>query len=371
MDSCAQLYTGWIYVSLVCLLTTSVKAYDEFKLDNAGFGVELMQIYQYDDFDDCRRVYPGFVYCTVQLRLLPDAASALWNSIQKYSASPRHFDRRTIEVGSCLQECSPSFDMTTGNVTAFLYTCLQAKIWSQYQLNSSIVLARCKSAADANATNESWMTVVAGSAFIAWTVGALLLVIWATISDIGNASRVVKKINVSSSVIVRSFSIRRNLSNLIMSDERAELNLGHLNGIRAITMMITLLSHSSIPLIRMPLKNVDQLEAQFDQSWFPLAMAGNTYTVQLFFVIGGLLLVVNVLQQTKESSTVGMPYFMDRVKNRLIRIFPTYMFVILFHSSWYPRLYDGPVGDRFKDHCVKNWWTNLLFVNNYIHPSEP
>ncbi|KFB43989.1 AGAP004694-PA-like protein [Anopheles sinensis] len=84
-------------------------------------------------------------------------------------------------------------------------------------------------------------------------------------------------------------------------------------------MMIILLSHASIPLIKMPLKNVHQLEGQFDRSWFPIAMAGNTYTVQLFFVIGGLLLAVNVLQQTKDSATVGVAYFINRVKNRLIR----------------------------------------------------
>uniref|UniRef100_A0A182PMS1 Acyltransferase 3 domain-containing protein n=1 Tax=Anopheles epiroticus TaxID=199890 RepID=A0A182PMS1_9DIPT len=77
------------------------------------------------------------------------------------------------------------------------------------------------------------------------------------------------------------------------------MNLRHLDGIRALTMMIILLTHSSIPLIRMPLKNVDDLESQFDQVWFPIAMAGNTYTVQIFFVIGGLLLAVNTLEQTK------------------------------------------------------------------------
>uniref|UniRef100_A0A182KES6 Acyltransferase 3 domain-containing protein n=1 Tax=Anopheles christyi TaxID=43041 RepID=A0A182KES6_9DIPT len=170
---------------------------------------------------------------------------------------------------------------------------------------------------------------------------------------------------------MQSFSFPRNLSKLIDRETKPGMNLRHLDGIRALTMMIILLTHSSIPLIRMPLKNVNELEAQFDQPWFPIAMAGNTYTVQIFFVIGGLLLAVNILEQTKNCKSVGLAYFLDRVKLRLIRILPLYAFVILFHASWYPRLQDGPIGDRFHDHCTTNWWTNLLFLNNYINPSEP
>uniref|UniRef100_A0A182NVK8 Acyltransferase 3 domain-containing protein n=1 Tax=Anopheles dirus TaxID=7168 RepID=A0A182NVK8_9DIPT len=171
--------------------------------------------------------------------------------------------------------------------------------------------------------------------------------------------------------MVQSFSLSRNLSQLIARETRPGLSLRHLDGIRALTMMIILLTHSSIPLIRMPLKNVDQLEAQFDEPWFPMAMAGNTYTVQIFFVIGGLLLAVNSLEQTKKMSQSGLLYFMNRVKIRLIRILPLYLFVILFHASWYPRLHEGPIGDRFKDHCTTNWWTNVVFLNNYINRSEP
>ncbi|XP_058122759.1 O-acyltransferase like protein-like [Anopheles ziemanni] len=340
--------------------------------DNVGFVVKTMQIYEYDDYDDCRRSHPDFVYCIVQLRLQPDPTSVIWNSIQNYSSSPRHFDRRSVEVGSCLQECHPPFERNSEHITTLLDVCLRTKVWSLYKLNSTIERASCSGAVKSNAEHEDgWKIAAAKVTFVCWAVGALFLVSWATLLDTGSSSRASEKLNTPPSVIVQSFSLRRNLPSLIRSEKRSKLNLQHVDGFRALTMMIILLSHASIPLIKMPLKNVHKLEGQFDRSWFPIAMAGNTYTVQLFFVIGGLLLAVNVLQQTKDSATVGVAYFIDRVKNRLIRILPTYLFVVLFHASWYPSLHDGPIGDRFKDHCTTNWWTNLLFINNYIHPSEP
>lgn len=25
---------------------------------------------------------------------------------------------------------------------------------------------------------------------------------------------------------------------------------------------------------------------------------------------------------------------------------------------------------RYEKHCTSNWWTNLLYINNYVNPSE-
>lgn len=54
---------------------------------------------------------------------------------------------------------------------------------------------------------------------------------------------------------------------------------------------------------------------------------------------------------------------------------PVYMFCILFHATWLVRLHDGPVwlhtvGPE-QAHCRNSWWTNMLYVNNYVTTSEP
>ncbi|XP_035918932.1 uncharacterized protein LOC118517159 [Anopheles stephensi] len=295
--------------------------------------IEQMQIYQYDNYEECRHTYSDFVYCSTKAHLTPSLDSALWDEIMNYSTHPRHFDRRTIEVGACVQRCRPSFDSAIHNVSAELQRCIERKMWSQYELNSTIEIMRCIYA-DETLTETSTGIGVAEIGFLCFALGAIVLAIFASWSDNPQQGCTADKKIANTGNLLQCFSLARNLPKLI---ER-ETNLRHLDGIRALTMLIILLTHSTIPLIRMPLKNANDLEAQFSQPWFPVAMAGNTYTVQIFFVIGGLLLAVNTLEQFKHRDNVGLAYFLDRVKIRLIRILPLYLFVILFHASWYPRL---------------------------------
>uniref|UniRef100_A0A182SB20 Uncharacterized protein n=1 Tax=Anopheles maculatus TaxID=74869 RepID=A0A182SB20_9DIPT len=189
-------------------------------------------------------------------------------------------------------------------------------MWSQYALNSSTELMSCIYADETVLENGAELGV-AQIGFLCIALGAIVLTIVATASDNSQQGCEADKKQAATNTtnLLQSFSLVRNIPKLI---ER-EKNLRHLDGIRALTMIIILLTHSSIPLIRMPLKNVSELEAQFSQPWFPIAMAGNTYTVQIFFVIGGLLLAVNTLEQFKNRDSVGLAYFLDRVKIRLIR----------------------------------------------------
>lgn len=51
------------------------------------------------------------------------------------------------------------------------------------------------------------------------------------------------------------------------------------------------------------------------------------------------------------------------------------MFLVLFHATWLVRLHDGPVWLHTvgPEHsfCRQNWWTNLLYANNFLVPAEP
>lgn len=105
----------------------------------------------------------------------------------------------------------------------------------------------------------------------------------------------------------------------MQKNRKAMSKLDHIDGIRTIVTMIILLSHSSIPLIKMPLKNVAEIEMQFDNPLFSVAMAVNTYMVQLFFVLGGFLLAVTNLDR-KHTNKIGTLHFLwKRIKHRLIR----------------------------------------------------
>ncbi|XP_050091612.1 regulator of hypoxia-inducible factor 1-like isoform X2 [Anopheles aquasalis] len=329
----------------------------------------LWDVYEYDEFDECRRLYrDDFMFCTANLYLYPKPSSIIWNKIQEYSQHPRHYDRRTKEVGQCFPiSLMPHNDMQYKNISNIMEAHLSEDAWQKYKLNSSVEVMECLSTIQSNI--DFWrINGVADVLFICCFIAIILMVLLATAQDKIKSFYILIP---AASSVVKAFSLAHNIPKLMQRNRKSMPKLDHLDGIRTIVTMIILLSHSSIPLIKMPLQNVAQIEMQFDNPLFSVAMAVNTYMVQLFFVLGGFLLAVTILDHKHTNKIGTLQFLWMRIKHRLIRILPPYLFVILFHASWYPKLIDGPIGYRFKDYCVKNWWTNILFLNNYIHPKEP
>lgn len=48
---------------------------------------------------------------------------------------------------------------------------------------------------------------------------------------------------------------------------------------------------------------------------------------------------------------------------------------MLFEATWVVRLADGPLWQKGfetgRSYCRKNWWVNLLYINNYYKVDEP
>lgn len=52
------------------------------------------------------------------------------------------------------------------------------------------------------------------------------------------------------------------------------------------------------------------------------------------------------------------------------RLTPTVAAMIAFETTWFVHMGRGPnwdfgVAEEYRN-CRKNWWTNLLYINNYI-----
>lgn len=60
--------------------------------------------------------------------------------------------------------------------------------------------------------------------------------------------------------------------------------------------------------------------------------------------------------------------------NFFLRIFPVYATLIATYIFILPYLNDGPYWRmmiyRETERCQKNWWTNVLFINNYVNTDE-
>ncbi|KXJ26852.1 Nose resistant to fluoxetine protein 6 [Exaiptasia diaphana] len=57
--------------------------------------------------------------------------------------------------------------------------------------------------------------------------------------------------------------------------------------------------------------------------------------------------------------------------HRYLRLTPTYMFCILFFTSLFKHVGEGPLWDitQLTNKCNTKWWTNLLYINNF-YPEE-
>lgn len=57
--------------------------------------------------------------------------------------------------------------------------------------------------------------------------------------------------------------------------------------------------------------------------------------------------------------------------NLYYRLTPAYLVVLGFNLTWLPHIGSGPLWNTTaqleSDRCLKSWWANLLYVNNYVN----
>lgn len=99
-------------------------------------------------------------------------------------------------------------------------------------------------------------------------------------------------------------------------------------------------------------------------------MSGNP-GVQSFLVIGGFLTACLFMMRVQKDKSSSFSLFLRGVIGRYVRFAPLLILTILIHSTWLYRLGNGPFWDRInfaeRQFCRDNWWTNLLFLDNYIN----
>ncbi|EAT42640.1 AAEL005842-PA [Aedes aegypti] len=124
-------------------------------------------------------------------------------------------------------------------------------------------------------------------------------------------------------------------------------------------------------MIRMPLKNVEDFEAQTNSAIFPVINSLNTHMITFFFVLGGMVLSVGFLNHIDRSKGFTLRYQWKKLLNRLARLLPAYAFIIFYQATVFKWTKKTPVAFKFVDYCSEHWWSNLLMINNVVHLSEP
>ncbi|PSN38653.1 hypothetical protein C0J52_21243 [Blattella germanica] len=160
---------------------------------------------------------------------------------------------------------------------------------------------------------------------------------------------------------MKCFSAKRNLRSL----KPLSTQLDVLNSLKFFCISIIIISHRGASYGAGPLWNLEYLEREFTSSRLAILHRADLL-VDSFFVISGLLMAYLLLKELPKQRINAIYLILIRV----LRLTPGLSLMIFFYSTIFYKLGSGPRWDLVvgpeRDCCRKNWWTNLLFINNYV-----
>ncbi|KAK9874066.1 hypothetical protein WA026_002422 [Henosepilachna vigintioctopunctata] len=115
---------------------------------------------------------------------------------------------------------------------------------------------------------------------------------------------------------------------------------------------------------------VEKLTDEFSNILF----TGGAHAVQTFFLISAWLLTYQVLLSFEHEKNLSMKTLGWILVNRYIRLTPPLAILLAIQCTLLVHTPKGPywehiVGEEYRN-CRKNAWTNLLYINNHVNPSE-
>ncbi|XP_055932256.1 nose resistant to fluoxetine protein 6-like [Argiope bruennichi] len=165
--------------------------------------------------------------------------------------------------------------------------------------------------------------------------------------------------------ILVCFSLISNFKKFV-NTKTASDKLSCLHGFRFLSITWIILAHTYLN-INFQLFRGLRKAIIIQQDPFFQAVVNASVAVDTFFFMGGLLVcyvTVNVIRETKKPFNI--PVY---IVHRLFRLYPVYIMVIIF-IFLAPILGSGPIyqdlTENFVNDCKNNWWTNLLFINNFV-----
>ncbi|XP_058833427.1 nose resistant to fluoxetine protein 6-like [Topomyia yanbarensis] len=370
----------------------------------------MPKLSEFDDYDQCMEEAPvGTVatYCMIRLVIEPDNSSELWHMIEAFSIDRRHYNHRHLVRGVCVERCKqlvyglPNttqqmlkvdkfeidypyiFDVSVFKDTyknrdrygELLEVCLNYKLNQTYQLKAYTEIEVCDRNDEASETDLLDMLFV-----IVFVVVISLVVLssWYDKSINFKQDVVHYKMDVNSKrkMVYVSFSILRNWYRLTSrSSESLHKDLRFLQAIRFFTMMFVIMGHAALLNSIIPTQNTSQLELMYHRIG-TMILTGGVQITQSFLSISGALVAIHVMTYAERSSNkIGIPFLLKATIYRYIRLTPVYAFIILLHATWLVKMQNGPIwkqgSETEKAFCRRNWWTNLLYVNNYVNADQP
>ncbi|XP_058463025.1 nose resistant to fluoxetine protein 6-like [Malaya genurostris] len=383
----------------------------------SGDSIDLSQYHrmprltEFDDYDRCLEEPPPdkvATYCLVRLVLKPDNRSELWQTIENFSSDRRHYNHRHLHRGVCVEDCKnlvkrlpnttrqalrvKKFDidypyifdvsvfkdteLNRARYAELVEVCMNHKLNETFQLKAYTEIEVCHR--NDESIEIDWLDML----FVFVFVTLIVLVVWSSWYDnsINNNKKDVMhyhlELDTKRDKFFASFSILRNWYRLTSrSQDQLIKELRFIQAIRFLAMHLVILGHAALLYAVIPVQNTARAEMMYHNIG-TMILTGGAQIPQSFFFISGMLLTLHVMSYFKNrNEKFGLLHLLKMTIYRYIRLTPVYGFIILLHGTWLAKLQDGPLwklgSDTERGFCRRNWWTNLLYVNNYVNANQP
>ncbi|XP_051890067.1 O-acyltransferase like protein [Pristis pectinata] len=171
--------------------------------------------------------------------------------------------------------------------------------------------------------------------------------------------------------MLTSFAIQKNVP-VVLSTQITTGSYSVINGIRVLSLLWIISGHVCHSTLLNNLDNPVQWLLSVPNNVLSIFSLGGPFylSVDTFFLISGLLsakTLLNMHQQPEQGLTFKI--VKDYVIKRLQRILPLYIYTMCLFIGMYSLIPWKSLGENPKsllDKCRRSWWTNLLFINNFI-----
>ncbi|XP_049541205.1 nose resistant to fluoxetine protein 6-like [Anopheles darlingi] len=358
------------------------------------------EIFMYDDLESCTARSDTSVYCYAKTVLHVDQFPAGYVVPNTETTDRIVFNHRrhVLELGVCTAKCLdevhqmsemernaldlpdipvnftflipskvfPTMVADNRRYSSLVNVCINKRLRDEYGIMGHTILEYCRPPSSQPAPPFSFLEL----AFIAITVafvGALLI---ATLVDFYSTND-----NAPHDDWVMAFSVRQNWNRLLADPRSPSLHheLLYIDGLRVLVNHLVIVLHSSLAASVVPASNYEGIERLLFHYPFLAYFSANAFLVQIFFTIGGYLLSINFLQDSR-THPIDARYAIKKLLNRLLRLMPVYGYFLLFSVSVNVRFDTNVNGFRLftaeNGICRQNWWSNLLFINNLAWPED-
>ncbi|KAJ8927008.1 hypothetical protein NQ314_020571 [Rhamnusium bicolor] len=140
-------------------------------------------------------------------------------------------------------------------------------------------------------------------------------------------------------------------------------------GVRFYNTLIVVTAHTSLSFFVSFITNTKDTES-VTQSFSNIFLSSGTLAVSTNFFMSSFFLLYGFFIHFEGKREITLKFLVLAFIKRYLRLTPALATVIIFHSTWLRHFVGGPnwyssIGKEYL-RCRKNWWTNLLYMNNLI-----